>query len=396
MQPKSSRLTRAVRPHRVVAEMRVAVDDAVAIERHVPGAEHVDGERVALLLPRALASLSSGSPSSQVMVSSRVGRQLGHDLRHVHVRLVAQHVRGRARMCRGLAPVVELLAQAGRRSRRGSRRCGSRGRSAGRSRITSLSWPRSASTADCHVGILQLAGDVACRPAASRDAPGRARRRPRPPARSWRTCSASPGPSSLAMRRRTKGQPIGRRVGLQLGQLARRIRPAARRGWWTGAAPPSSAAPSGRRALRLRSLACCARSSLACRDSAGPATRAAMPPTGAPDPGVAADPAAEAVLALEDRRSRVAHRLVEQAVSALELVDRSRAMTPRPLSQKAGSEASRPNGASSSLCRIVPPARSMSRYFALEARHGLTGRRHRASSPGNRRTHRHRRRTANG
>src|SRR5579859_4770169 len=37
--------------------------------------------------------------------------------------------------------------------------------------------------------------------------------------------------------------------------------------------------------------------------------------------------------------------------------------TSRPLVQKAGSEASRPNGASSSLCRSVPPALSMSRYF---------------------------------
>jgi hypothetical protein len=39
-------------------------------------------------------------------------------------------------------------------------------------------------------------------------------------------------------------------------------------------------------------------------------------------------------------------------------------ITSRPLFQNAGSEASSPNGASSSLCRFVPPARSMSRYFA--------------------------------
>src|SRR5262245_5031588 len=36
-------------------------------------------------------------------------------------------------------------------------------------------------------------------------------------------------------------------------------------------------------------------------------------------------------------------------------------ITPRPLDQKAGSEASRPKGARSSLCRFEPPARSMSR-----------------------------------
>ena len=39
------------------------------------------------------------------------------------------------------------------------------------------------------------------------------------------------------------------------------------------------------------------------------------------------------------------------------------AMTSSPRRQNAGSEASRPNGASSSLCRLVPPARSISRYF---------------------------------
>ena len=40
------------------------------------------------------------------------------------------------------------------------------------------------------------------------------------------------------------------------------------------------------------------------------------------------------------------------------------ATTSSPRRQKAGSEASRPKGASSSLWRKVPPARSMSRYFA--------------------------------
>ena len=39
-------------------------------------------------------------------------------------------------------------------------------------------------------------------------------------------------------------------------------------------------------------------------------------------------------------------------------------ITSSPLFQNAGSDASSPNGASSSLCRFVPPARSISRYFA--------------------------------
>ena len=38
--------------HRVVAEMRVAVDHGVAVERHVPGAEHAQGQPVAILLRR--------------------------------------------------------------------------------------------------------------------------------------------------------------------------------------------------------------------------------------------------------------------------------------------------------------------------------------------------------
>ena len=39
-------------------------------------------------------------------------------------------------------------------------------------------------------------------------------------------------------------------------------------------------------------------------------------------------------------------------------------MTESPLPQKAGSEASRPKGASSSEWCFVPPARSMSKYFS--------------------------------
>src|SRR5688500_2651663 len=37
--------------------------------------------------------------------------------------------------------------------------------------------------------------------------------------------------------------------------------------------------------------------------------------------------------------------------------------TARPMCQKPGSLASRPNGARSSLCRLLPPAFSMARYF---------------------------------
>ena len=103
-------IDRTVRPHRVVAEMRIAVDHAVGIERHVPGAEHVGGQPVLVLLRMALPveqwlALQPGHGEQPV------GRVRGHDLRHVHAGLVAQHV-AIERHVPGLAPVVQLLAQA--------------------------------------------------------------------------------------------------------------------------------------------------------------------------------------------------------------------------------------------------------------------------------------------
>ena len=41
-------------------------------------------------------------------------------------------------------------------------------------------------------------------------------------------------------------------------------------------------------------------------------------------------------------------------------------ITSSPFCQNCGSEASSPNGASSSLCRFVPPAFSISRYFSAK------------------------------
>ena len=60
-----------------------------------------------------------------------------------------------------------------------------------------------------HVGILQLAGERRARQAMWRDAPGRARRHAPLHARIARTCVCQSAPSSAAMRRRTKAQPIG-------------------------------------------------------------------------------------------------------------------------------------------------------------------------------------------
>src|SRR5579859_7472835 len=60
-------------------------------------------------------------------------------------------------------------------------------------------------------------------------------------------------------------------------------------------------------------------------------------------------------------REMVAHRLqTHPSFSSSSIMPE---MMSSPLVQKAGSEASSPNGASSSLCRSVPPAFSMSRYL---------------------------------
>ena len=90
--------------------MRVAVDHAVGIERHVPGAEHVRGKPVLVLLRMALPveqrlALQPGHGEQPVR------RMRGHNLRHVHAGLVAQQVAIESHVL-GLAPVIQLLAQA--------------------------------------------------------------------------------------------------------------------------------------------------------------------------------------------------------------------------------------------------------------------------------------------
>ena len=71
------------------------------------------------------------------------------------------------------------------------------------------SWRRSASTADCMSGYCSLQASALAVDARAHDAPGRARPRPPGGARSSANFFCQSGPSSAAMRRLTKAQPIG-------------------------------------------------------------------------------------------------------------------------------------------------------------------------------------------
>src|SRR3954454_3204064 len=173
------------------------------------------------------------------------------------------------------------------------------------------------------------------------------------------------GPSSAAMRRRTKGRPIGG---------------AADWGWASSAAYSAGSAArmvgrlwapllSGRRVreggqhlghLHQRPFQAAERRPQLARvlaavevapEQAGAGDAGRLAGDGTRDLGVAADPAAEPVLALEGRvgARRVAHAApLREAGSASSSWSISRSTRPKPLLQKPGSPASRPKGASSS------------------------------------------------
>ncbi len=90
--------------------MRIAVDHAVVVERHVPRAEHVVGERVALL-ERGVLEIGQALAIQPAHGQEAPGRQVRQHVRHMDRRLVAQHVAIERHVAR-LAPVVQLLAQA--------------------------------------------------------------------------------------------------------------------------------------------------------------------------------------------------------------------------------------------------------------------------------------------
>ena len=179
----------------------------------------------------------------------------------------------------------------------------------------------------------------------------------RPNSRKW---DSQAGPSSVPMRRRTKAQPMG-------GALA--CREASCWAYSSGSALGTVerncatfiSGPFRPPRMDFRSSACAALSVLMPRKRS-PATRAAMPPTA---------PEVRAMRRISPKRvfSRSAIRPGPQSASPQFASSSSMkpAITSRPRFQKRGSEASRPKGASSSLWRSVPPARSRSRYFSAKS-----------------------------
>jgi hypothetical protein len=90
--------------------MRVAVDDAEAAERKPPGGEHGSGEPVAHgeRIVLVLEQLAAGHP---IHGEQAAGGELRPDFRHADGIFAFQHV-AIERDVLGLAPIVELLAQA--------------------------------------------------------------------------------------------------------------------------------------------------------------------------------------------------------------------------------------------------------------------------------------------
>ena len=207
-----------------------------------------------------------------------------------------------------------------------------------------------------HVGILQLAGQHLRRRASARDAPGRASRGRRDDVRSSANFFCQSGPSSAHHPPLDEGPAHRRRFALQLLQFGGVFR---RQQIGNGRhqlgdlhqrtfeiAERRRPAPTPRRRGRAR------RREGADRHNAPPRRRHWR---------------RRAHSVRRGRRSgsfRGRWAWTSLAASAHQSNSNSpiiRSMTPRPPCQKAGSRASRPNGASSSEWCLVPPAESMAR-----------------------------------
>ena len=334
------------------------MDHAVAVERLVPGVEHVEGEAIALLLAAGLVAEErlALEPSHG---EEAPGRELGHDFRDVDVRLAGQHVAVEAHVP-GLEPVIQLLAQAGLDLLVDlvgvDRRVVAPVEGEDQAELGEVGLHRG-----LDVRVLQLAGEVAAVLAlgAVDLAEGGG----------GRGVEVEGGEAGLPVR-----AELGRHAaaderaahrrggGLELGQLGRvlgrqRVRDG---GQHLGHLHQRPFQAAERRPQLARVLAAVE----VAPEQAGAGDARRLAGDGARDLGVAADPAAEPVLALEDRvgARRVAHAApLREAGSASSSWSISRSTRPKPLPQKPGSPASRPKGASSSRWRSVPPARSRSR-----------------------------------
>ena len=172
--------------------------------------------------------------------------------------------------------------------------------------------------------------------------------------------AAQPGPSSLCMRRRTNGKPIG-------GAFA--CSSASSRAYSSGSASGTVErncatfiiGPLSPPRIVLMSSAWAERSVFMPRKRA-PAMRAAMPPT-APEVCAMRLISPNSVLLSGPGPVMPSPSATRRSSNS----SMKPAMMPRPRFQNDGSEASRPNGASRSRCTCVPPARSMALYFAWKS-----------------------------
>ena len=350
MQPKSSRLMLRSSTCGVVAEMRIAVDHRVVVERHVPGAEHVVGDPVALL-ERCVLELEQWSAVQPAHGEQAPGRELAQHLGHVHLGFVPQHVRIKAHVP-GLAPVIELLAQA-----------------LGQLLVDPLRIDRAVVApvdAEDQPELRQIRLDCALDARILQ----LARQQPAVMGGGAMDLAERSGGRGLELEMLEAGLPVGAQLGghapaherathrrrrrLQLGELGRvllgqrlgygcqQLRDLHQRAFQAAEREAQLF-----RVLRLIDVE-------AQKAGAGEACR--QPAHGPRDLGIAANPAGERVL-------RAAHGTVGHGQLASSASNRSimPSMIARPLAQNSGSVASSPNGASSSLCRRVPPARSSSR-----------------------------------
>ena len=224
------------REHRVVAEMRIAVNDAVVRERIPPRAEHGARDAVAVLQGRRLVveqppALEPGH-GQQSLASTARAATVGHADARIIFKDQARKARCGAPPARNRAPRagaprspcrISAVSIAGF-----MRACKAN---------TTLSWVRSASTADCMSGYCSLAAS-------------RRRRAPPPVHLSERSggrrrhLEARKALVPLRTKLRQHASPHesrahGRRLRLQLRPAPARIRQEVPREWWPAAAPPS-------------------------------------------------------------------------------------------------------------------------------------------------------------
>ena len=109
----------AVGAHRVVAKMWVPVNHAVMIKWDVPGAEHIQGDGVAQL--QGIRPVGQIGDERQQRLAFQpahgdqpVGRQVIVNLWQMGVGLAGEHVLVERQMA-GFAPIIQFLAQAGRK-----------------------------------------------------------------------------------------------------------------------------------------------------------------------------------------------------------------------------------------------------------------------------------------